>query len=66
MAYNFPTDNDSYPVWLPDGTVINSREEGAAYNAQQEAAAYTLSSPQTVVNTADDGSLAGYTPPSGD
>jgi len=36
---NFPRDSDSYPMYLADGTVINSYAEGEAYNAQAGASA---------------------------
>ena len=39
MAYNFPRDNDAYPIYMPDGTEITSYDQGMAWNAAQDAAA---------------------------
>ena len=41
MAYNFPRDNDAYPMYMPDGTEITSYDQGVAYNAAQEGGAPT-------------------------
>ena len=41
MAYNFPRDNDAYPLYMADGTVINSYDQGVAYNTAQEGGAPT-------------------------